>query len=411
MLRIGWIAVLLGACANLAADGDVRRPGRKNLGSTTADPTDPRTDPTDPSTTTPTTGTSPVLGDRRWDCSGLDPADPAPMGGKVALTFDDGPHLSITPQIVQTLRDYDAPATFFIVGSMLSDPDSWPLVEAMVEDPLFEIANHSYTHADLSSLSPTIRDEEFDDTTGLIETFDVDVRYFRFPYGASDCDAVDAARDRGMHVTGWHVDTVDWCYAAVGSVGTCRTRDYWRIPSEYENDMLGFTMEQVRRFNGGVILMHDIHQYTADSLKPLLDALIAEGYTFTSLDDLAVFPLLNNDNPADLPYLGEACNPLEDACWQIEYQSWCEPTHPDDAASTTGMCTLPCEGFCFDRPGAATTFCATVDPGAGQCVGRSASENAWCEGIEGTVETALDRWVGNSGVSETTADVCAPPDW
>ncbi|MBX2797237.1 MAG: polysaccharide deacetylase family protein [Myxococcales bacterium] len=401
------MAMILAALATMGCSGS----GAGDRLVRDRDRPEPTTTDSSSSTTPEPTEPDPISADRRWDCSGLDPADPAPLGGRVALTFDDGPTTTHTASIVGTLRAWDVPATFFIVGEMLADPDSWELVEDMLDDPLFDVANHSWDHADLSSLSRSALEAEVDDTTDLIETFGITPRFFRFPFGASTCDAVDLARDRGMHVAGWHVDTADWCYAAIGTTGTCRTTDYWRVPTEHQSDMIGFTMEQVRRFDGGVILLHDIHAYTANTLPDLLEALDDEGFTIVPLHDLDAFPRLNADDPIDLPYLGEACSVDDDACWQIEYQSWCEPTHPEDTSSSTGICTLPCEGFCLDRPGAATTFCATVDPGAGQCVGRSDSENDWCDAIDGTVEQELERWVGSSGVSAARADVCVPPGW
>ena len=41
----------------------------------------------------------------------MDPADPAPMGGRIGLTFDDGPHTTVTPQILATLHMLGAPTT------------------------------------------------------------------------------------------------------------------------------------------------------------------------------------------------------------------------------------------------------------------------------------------------------------
>ena len=82
--------------------------------------------------------------DRRAHCSGMDPADPAPLGGWAAMTFDDGPDPEITPQILATLRKYNVPATFFVLGTHLDDPDNADLIAEMIADPLFELANHSY---------------------------------------------------------------------------------------------------------------------------------------------------------------------------------------------------------------------------------------------------------------------------
>jgi peptidoglycan/xylan/chitin deacetylase (PgdA/CDA1 family) len=402
-------ALFLAGCAPQADDSRVERNPRTGGDPPIERPTKP--DPTDPTDPTDPADPGPSDLERRWDCSGIDPADPAPLGGRVALTFDDGPHEVHTASILDTLRARGVPATFFVLGERVADPDTWPLVDELIADPLFDLANHSWDHANMTSLSLSGFEGQVDDTNAIVETFGVSPTFFRFPYGASECDHVDEIGARDMRVAGWHVDTADWCYAAVGATGSCRQADYWRIPTEYEHDMLGFTMEQVRRFDGGVILLHDIHAYTADSVDDLIDALLAEGFVLTSLSDLMAFPLLNAGTPADLPYLGEACDTTDDRCWQIEYQSWCEPTHPGDPSATTGVCVLPCEGLCYDRPGAATTFCATVEPGAGLCVGRSESRNDDCDALPGTVPAALDRWVGDSGVSASTAEVCVPPAW
>ncbi|MCB9670095.1 MAG: polysaccharide deacetylase family protein [Alphaproteobacteria bacterium] len=340
----------------------------------------------------------PVPQDRRWDCAGLDPADPAPLGGRVALTFDDGPHGVVTPQVLQVLRDENVPATFFMLGVQLEDPTIWPLVEEMVADPLFTIANHSWSHPSMTNLSAAAQADEIDDTLDLLETF-APVDLFRFPYGLSDCGLVDGIRARGMHVTGWHVDTVDWCY---GADGVCTPDDYFRIPPEYASDMIGFTVEQLERFDGGIVLMHDIHQSTADALPGLITELKARGFTFTTVHDATTFPNLLADTPADLPFLGEACDPVDDRCWQIEYSSFCVPV----GDGTNGVCTLPCEGTCPDRAGAATTFCMTTETDAGECVGRAHAINAWCDRLPGTERVPADRYVGTSSASPLTLDVC-----
>lgn len=354
--------------------------------------------PTVVPTPTPTPPPTPEPVDRRWDCAGLDPADVAPLGGRVALTFDDGPHPTVTPQVLDILRDENIPATFFMLGTQLDDPSIWPLVEEIVADDLFQIANHSWSHPDLTSLGTVDMLDEIDSTTHLLETFGP-IEHFRFPYGLSDCDAVDRVRAMGLHVTGWHVDTVDWCYNADG---VCTPDDYFRIPDEYSSDMLGFTMEQLNRFDGGVVLMHDIHQATADALPDLIAAMRHEGYTFTSVDDALAWPNLNADTPADLPFLGESCDPIEDACWQVEYSAFCVPV----GDGTNGICTLPCEGTCPDRDGSSTTFCMTTTTDTGECVARADAVNDSCARLPGTAPVTVDRFVGTSGSSPLTLEVC-----
>jgi peptidoglycan/xylan/chitin deacetylase (PgdA/CDA1 family) len=193
-------------------DSDHRRDPTRE----TSDPTDPGTDPTGGGET-----------ERRWDCSGITQADSSPLGGRIALTFDDGPNPATTPQVMAILEAYDIPATFFLLGDALSDPESWPIVEEMVASPLFDIGNHSWDHADFVGLTEDEARTEIDDTAALIETFGVTSTFFRFPYGDATCEMHDLATGKGYLVSGWHLDTVDWCY---GDDGRCTQDDYWRIP-------------------------------------------------------------------------------------------------------------------------------------------------------------------------------------
>jgi len=341
----------------------------------------------------------------------MDPADVAPLGGMVALTFDDGPNHLTTPQILETLRDFNAPATFFVLGVELEDSLNWDVIEEIVDDPLFTLANHSYDHANQADLSLSAHRAQVDDTNDLIRSFGVEPDFFRFPYGSSNCDTADYVRDQGMRVTGWHVDTADWCYAAVGATGVCTQDDYWRIPEEYEADMLGFTIEQLERFDGGVVLYHDIHPYVANELEAHLEAMVDAGFTFVDLDDATALPNLNAGAPADLPFVGEACQTDNDLCWMVEYDAWCEPTDPG-GPGTEGICTLPCEGYCLDRDGNATTFCAEPYPGGfGLCTSRSDDLNDCCDALPGTLAESMDRWVGDSSASDATVTACVPDSW
>ena len=59
-------------------------------------------------------------------------------------------------------------------------------------------------------------------------------------------------RDGGYTITGWHVDTADWCFASgTGGVGHCAKSTFKWVPDGFRSDMLGFTLSQVRKYNGG----------------------------------------------------------------------------------------------------------------------------------------------------------------
>lgn len=344
-------------------------------------------------------------GTREADCSGMDPADAAPLGGWISLTFDDGPDPDITPQILAVLRKHEVPATFFMMGEKADDPDSADLVAEIIADPLFEIANHSWDHPNMRSLSDSEARDQIGWTVDTLEAQGGTVEFFRFPYGSADCELVDIVREEyGLHVAGWHIDTADWCYAASG--GTCSADDYWRVPAEYQSDMYEWTLDQLGRFDGGVFLYHDVHQFTADEVEAVIVTALAAGYSFTQLNDADAFPNLNAGTPTDFPWVGEACSVANDTCWQIEYLSYCLPTGDPDQPDDAGVCVLDCEQTrCIDRPGSAQLFCSQVPDGAAHCLGVSNGYNESCAAVPGTASTRVE------GLDGGTSKVCLPYAW
>ncbi|MBW1881305.1 MAG: polysaccharide deacetylase family protein, partial [Deltaproteobacteria bacterium] len=329
-----------------------------------------------------------------------------PLHGKVALTFDDGPPATVTPQILATLRAHNVPATFLMVGRKVDDPSLWNIADDIATDPLFDIGNHTWDHTDLALAAEAQVHWEVDDTTEAIEAFGVTPAFFRFPFGDSTCRTSDIVReDHGFLIAGWHIDTADWCYA---SGGTCTRSEYWRIPSGFESDMRGFILDQTAAFDGGVVLFHDTHQYTASHLEDVILDLLDAGHTFTRLDDANAFPRLNADNPYDFPWVGESCDTTGDTCWQVEYASWCEPTGASGLPVTAGVCVLPCTGAqrCIDRDGTAPLFCADVGQADDYCLARATPVNDDCADVSGTVKT----WLWNPS-GTTSAEVCLPYAW
>lgn len=239
--------------------------------------------------------------------------------------------------------------------------------------------------------------DQLQPTVDLLAGYGVTPRFVRFPYGESNCEVVDLARSMGMHVTGWHIDTADWCYA-MGD-GTCSDGDYWRVPAEYRSDMVGHTLDQPLESDGGMVLFHDVWDYTADHLEEVIVEARAAGFTFVLLEEFRAFPR-HNDDPYPLPWIGQACSVAEDPCWQVENFAWCEPAGAPEADEDAGVCVLPCgDAPCFNRDGGPASVCVSWE-GEAVCLGVSDALNGWCEGVPGTVETEVDGWT-----------MCVPRAW
>ena len=129
---------------------------------------------------------------------------------EVALTFDDGPWPVQTGQVIQILRRFHVPATFFMVGYLI---ERYPEIVRMVDRAGMQIGNHSWDHP----LEPPLADlgrrhmvEEIGRTSQGLSAIGVRTRLFRPPGGSYDRAVVEEARRQGMRVVTWSVDTKDW---------------------------------------------------------------------------------------------------------------------------------------------------------------------------------------------------------
>jgi len=326
-----------------------------------------------------------------WRCSGVLVPDESGFGNRIALTFDDGPSAATTPKVMDVLRRHHAPATFFVMGKNLADPANRAIAQEIDADPLFELGNHSWSHPNIARLGASDVASEIDSTLGALGDLGAEPRWFRFPYGSATCATADAVRSRDLTVVGWHIDSADWCFAAGG--GTCSPATFAEVPSAYRSDMTGYVLQQAQRRGGGVLLFHDIKRYTADALDGVLTALESAGFTFASLSDATLFPILNGAPPP--ASIGAACTGPEQCAGPSGLL--CHPA---------GFCTTTCAGFC---PGADTFCIADPATAGGTCVVKAGSGNHSCADLPGTIRVRADRFVGASGTPAASADVCAPP--
>ena len=189
------------------------------------------------------------------------PANPKPAKDKkIALTFDDGPHPKVTKQILKTLEKYEAKATFFVVGQEVKEH---PEILKAVYNAGHEIGNHTFNHEKLTALSTKEIKQQIQATDTLIKsTIGQRATVFRPPYGSYDKTITDQLNVPNVL---WTIDTLDWKH---------------RDPKK--------TVQAVkeRAKNGSIILMHDIHQTTADALDEVLATLQKQGYEFVTVSEL-----------------------------------------------------------------------------------------------------------------------------
>lgn len=190
----------------------------------------------------------------------LEESQPKEPRKQIALTFDDGPNNKSTIQILDILQKYDVKATFFVLGqNVVKHPD---VVKRMYIEG-HEIANHSWGHKNLTKLNPAQMHAEIDRASDAI--FEATGHYptaYRPPYGA-----VDANVRQEIQLTPvlWNIDTLDW---------------------HHKNPVKTLENVKANAKDGGIILMHDIHQESADAVEAVIQYLQQEDYEFITAKEL-----------------------------------------------------------------------------------------------------------------------------
>ena len=311
--------------------------------------------------------------------------------------------LGVSANLSATEINEDALANsryLYLEGYLVSGDDSRDLLKEIVADENFILANHSWGHLNMAHQGEEKVEKEIDRVNDLITEVGGTPTYFRFPFGSSNCGTAEAVRQRNMIITGWHIDSADWCFDVGG--GTCPESTFRYVPDSMRDDMVGLVLQQVRARNGGVLLFHDVKSFTASSLPEVLEALRDEGYTFISLDDEEAFPLLHGQEPPPRPFVGDACTADED-CGFRNGQRW-------DGFCMNGQCAVGCEGYCPDMHGKAATFCVNdPDPevAGGVCVPKAGPINSDCAD---STRQEQDRYRGGSNAPAAQAAVCVPAE-
>lgn len=182
-------------------------------------------------------------------------------GKLVALTFDDGPSPATTPRLLEVLKEKNATATFFELGTLArNNPDLVRQVAANGN----EVASHTMYHQNFSRMSTSAISSDIAAANAVF--YEILGKYpslVRTPYGINNAAARSAAN---APIILWTVDTLDW-----KNKNAAMVRD----------EAIGSA------FDGAIILMHDIHPTTVDAVAEIIDGLRANGYELVTVSQLA----------------------------------------------------------------------------------------------------------------------------
>jgi peptidoglycan/xylan/chitin deacetylase (PgdA/CDA1 family) len=188
--------------------------------------------------------------------------------GTFAITYDDGPHPTYTPQILDGLKKYSIKATFFWLGqAMLLYPE---IVKRAYEEG-HQIASHTFSHPHMPQL--TKEDVKAELTRTNDAAFDVigkTIAHCRMPYGETS-DTVEAViKDLGMTHISWNLDTFDW-----------KHRRPETILSIFSNKLNESDVSK----DTYISLQHDVNEATAAGVEDVAKLMSGSGYELLTVAD------------------------------------------------------------------------------------------------------------------------------
>ncbi len=164
----------------------------------------------------------------------------------VALTFDDGPDPTLTPQILKLLAQHRVRATFCLVGE---NAQRHPDLVRRIAAAGHTLCNHSWDHSMKLGLEPVPRiraDLQRTNDAMRRAAPKAKIGYFRAPGGKFTPRLVGVAKQLGMTSIYWMVDPRDWEHGRNESPQAHQKRVIWRITKHTRH--------------GAIVLSHDYAQ-------------------------------------------------------------------------------------------------------------------------------------------------------
>ena len=186
----------------------------------------------------------------------------------VSLTFDDGPDATLTPILLDHLKELNIPATFFCIGHKI--PGNEDLLKRTDSEGHL-IGTHSYSHSNwFDFYTPGhLKREILQSLSAVTEITGKKPLLFRPPYGVINPTLSRALRRTGLHVIGF-------------------SNRAWDTSSRNNETIVSRIMRNLNP--GDIILLHDTVPETIDCIKLLSEKIKQAGYRIVPLDKLLDIP-------------------------------------------------------------------------------------------------------------------------
>ncbi len=183
---------------------------------------------------------------------------------QIALSFDDGPNPEFTPQVLSALAQYNALATFFVIGKNIPGNEN---ILKQIDAAGHSIGNHSHTHSffiDFKSVQG-FKDELTQTTESVFKVIGKRMTLFRPPYGVLTPNLAKAITILGYRTIGWSIRSFDTASGSAQSIAR-------RVQSQIKP--------------GAIILFHDTSDKTIQALKQTLDFAKNNDYKVVGVENL-----------------------------------------------------------------------------------------------------------------------------
>ena len=219
---------------------------------------------------------------------------------QVAITFDDGPDPTYTPQMLDVLKRENAPATFFLIG--LQAQKNPGLVQRIYNEGQ-TIGNHTYTHPDISDLSKRYMNLELNVTERLFASkLGVKPLFFRPPYSidqepdvGEEVRPLETVQNLGYITVGSKIDPDDW------QRGRTTVDIVAEVIRQAEQEATEGCEDRLPQACGNVILLHDgggDRSATVQALPTIIEGLRRRGFQI-----VPVYQLIGKSRDDVMPHL------------------------------------------------------------------------------------------------------------
>ncbi len=241
---------------------------------------------------------------------------------KLALTFDDGPHPTRTPKLLDTLKKYQVKVTFFILAEKINS-QSRAIIQRIINEG-HTLASHDWDHTNSNSQSAmTFQENLTKSILAVEEEYELlglhkKEMYYRFPYGDygrhKKYHHLNVLKDVSQELYNencinfafWDIDTADWVkdmtpqnisdnIMAQVFGGVAYRHKAIRNSQGQVIDYKKEAYQVEEPLGGGVVLMHDIHQRTIESVDIFLKEAKEKGIEIVPLSDAEEFSYENKE--------------------------------------------------------------------------------------------------------------------